>query len=160
MDIGGKIRRARRNRELSQMELAEVLNRDKSFISSVERGKRPIKTEMLEKIAETLEVPISYFYDSEDSTDANDELTDRVIRRLEKRGYIIRKPEEEEEIPPDIREVVKAMKDNPSFNEFCKAAKKLINRSYALPNAAELLNIFVESLDEAHRREAEGRSDF
>lgn len=57
--VGSTIRNLRTEQSLSQEELADLTNLHRTYISSVERGKRNISIKNLEKIAKALKVKIS-----------------------------------------------------------------------------------------------------
>ena len=50
-NVGENIRKLRENAGFNQTSLARFLGVDQSFISKVEKGERPISTEMLERLA-------------------------------------------------------------------------------------------------------------
>ena len=60
MTIGERIKEARRNRKMSQEEMGRMLQIGKSSICEWESGKRPIPIDMIEKIAEVLELTVPY----------------------------------------------------------------------------------------------------
>ncbi|MDD4382380.1 MAG: helix-turn-helix transcriptional regulator [Candidatus Dojkabacteria bacterium] len=57
--VGKTIKDLRTERSLSQEDLADLTNLHRTYISSVERGKRNISIKNLEKIAKALKVKIS-----------------------------------------------------------------------------------------------------
>ena len=159
MGIGDNIRIARmmyqqkHGKCMRQEDLAEKIGKERSFISLIERGKRKIPAELLGEIAEVLEVSVQHLHGIDKTISNNIEAMKRsIIKEL--------KENDQYGLPPEIMELAKEMQRNREFADFCRAAKKLINRSYVLPNAAELLDIFAKSIDEAHKREAEGKSSF
>jgi len=61
MNLGSAIRELRKNKGLSQVELAEKANLSQTALSQIEKGKRPgIQT--LKNISTALEVPESLIY--------------------------------------------------------------------------------------------------
>ena len=60
-DIGRKIMLARKSKNLTQSELAEILNRSKSTISNWEIEGEKLSIEKLQKIADALDVDVSFF---------------------------------------------------------------------------------------------------
>lgn len=58
-DIGNKIREVRNERGMSQEALAHKAGLDRTYITSVERGKRNISIVNLEKIANALDIDLS-----------------------------------------------------------------------------------------------------
>lgn len=61
--VGQRIRELRWQLGISQEELAARANLDRTYITSVERGKRNISIVNLEKISIALEVPLKVFFD-------------------------------------------------------------------------------------------------
>jgi transcriptional regulator with XRE-family HTH domain len=61
--IGVLLRQARQDKDCTQQELADVLDCSSSRIGSYEFGRADIPLPELEKLAEFLEVPLSYFLD-------------------------------------------------------------------------------------------------
>jgi transcriptional regulator with XRE-family HTH domain len=60
--VGKFIREAREQRHMSQVELAEKINRRPATISEIENGKSDISIQALLSLAIALEKPISYFF--------------------------------------------------------------------------------------------------
>jgi len=63
--LGQRIRAARENVGLSQVELAKLVHRDQRAISTIESGARKIAAHEIPTYAEALQVPIIYFYEGE-----------------------------------------------------------------------------------------------
>lgn len=61
--VGTKIKEIRKGKGISQENLALMAGLDRTYITSVERGKRNISIINLEKIANALNVKISAFFD-------------------------------------------------------------------------------------------------
>jgi transcriptional regulator with XRE-family HTH domain len=61
--LGERIRKARERLGISQEELAKRIERDQRGVSLYESGQRKIFAVDLPRIAQALEVPISYFFD-------------------------------------------------------------------------------------------------
>ena len=61
--VGVLLRQARRELDISQSELAGMVDLPKSRMSHYEMGKKPIPLVELEAMAEALEVPLSHFLD-------------------------------------------------------------------------------------------------
>ncbi len=57
--FGAKLRVLRRNRNYTQMQLADYLGIDRSFISEVENGHKAISLPFLEVIADGFKMPLS-----------------------------------------------------------------------------------------------------
>jgi len=63
--IGKRIREIRESKKISQEKLAELANLDRTYISSVEKGKRNISIENIEKISKALDRTLQEFFSSE-----------------------------------------------------------------------------------------------
>lgn len=64
IEIGDRIRELRQNADLSQEELALKAGLDRTYINSVENGRRNITINTLQKITSTLNISLSQFFDS------------------------------------------------------------------------------------------------
>ena len=64
--VGIRIKTIRKKRQLTQEELAELVDRSVDAISALERGKSLPNFETLERLAEKLDVPIREFFEFED----------------------------------------------------------------------------------------------
>ena len=60
--LGDKLRLFRLNKNISQEKLAEITNLDRTYISSLERGKRNPSFFILKKLAECLDVNPNDFF--------------------------------------------------------------------------------------------------
>ena len=60
--IGQRIKAIREEKELSQKDIAYAADLDRSYIASVENGKRNISIVNIEKIAHALKVSVSVFF--------------------------------------------------------------------------------------------------
>lgn len=63
--IGERIRQIRTKRGLSQEALAHIAELDRTYINSIENGKRNVGIENIEKIATALNVALKDFFDHE-----------------------------------------------------------------------------------------------
>ena len=61
-DVGNRIRELRKTLGISQEKLAEIAGIDRTYLASVENGKRNISSVNLEKIIVALNVTISDFF--------------------------------------------------------------------------------------------------
>ena len=61
-DVGNRIRELRKTLGISQEKLAEIAGIDRTYLASVENGKRNISIVNLEKIIVALNVTISDFF--------------------------------------------------------------------------------------------------
>lgn len=60
--VGKRIKELRHKRGISQEELADNAQLDRTYITSVERGKRNISIVNVEKIAKALQVSLAEFF--------------------------------------------------------------------------------------------------
>lgn len=61
--IGERIKELRSRQGISQESLAHLANLDRTYVNSVENGKRNISIENIEKIAKALKISIKDFFD-------------------------------------------------------------------------------------------------
>jgi transcriptional regulator with XRE-family HTH domain len=62
--IGERIKELRDAKELSQQELANAADMERSFITHIESGKTNISVDTLQKVLEALEISFKDFFDS------------------------------------------------------------------------------------------------
>jgi len=62
MKIGKNIRTLRKNKKLSQEQLAERCNLHRTYIGALERDEKSPTIDTLEKIVKALEIPLSDFF--------------------------------------------------------------------------------------------------
>jgi len=60
--FGKRLRRIRRNKDLTQEQLAELVGVSVDFVSNIERGKSAPSFPTIERLAEVLEVPLEEFF--------------------------------------------------------------------------------------------------
>ncbi|AUI68278.1 helix-turn-helix domain-containing protein [Beggiatoa leptomitoformis] len=77
IDIGRRIRQARKTKGLTQQELAEALGFDRSFLSKIEAGLSDVTSSMLYDIAKYLDVSVAALYGEEPSP-----VLEREVKRL------------------------------------------------------------------------------
>ena len=63
--VGNRIRQLRKERKLTQDDLADLSLLDRTYITSVERGHRNISIVNLEKISKALNIEIKELFDFE-----------------------------------------------------------------------------------------------
>ena len=63
--VGKRVKELRNNLGLSQEELANLAELDRTYITSVERGKRNISIVNVEKLANALNVSLTFFFEFE-----------------------------------------------------------------------------------------------
>jgi transcriptional regulator with XRE-family HTH domain len=61
-DFGKRLRKIRRNQDLTQAQLAETIGVTMEFVSLLERGQTSPSFETLEKLAKALGVPVSELF--------------------------------------------------------------------------------------------------
>lgn len=60
--VGKRVKELRNNMCISQEELADMVGLDRTYITSVERGKRNISIVNVEKLAKALQVSLAEFF--------------------------------------------------------------------------------------------------
>lgn len=65
IDFGNKVRYFRKQKRISQEELAALCGLHRTYIGAVERGERNITLINAEKIATALEQPLKVFFDTD-----------------------------------------------------------------------------------------------
>ena len=63
--VGSRIRELRKDKGISQEQLALIADLDRTYMTSVENGRRNISIVNLEKIVKALEVDFKVFFDFE-----------------------------------------------------------------------------------------------
>lgn len=102
-EIGRKIRKLRNQHGMSTEDLGERIGYSGSYVSYMERGKRPISLEILNHIADIFNVDIKYFF--------GDGVTEFDLSEDEKAWIYYHKKLEEEGITlDDVREWVEIAK--------------------------------------------------
>jgi transcriptional regulator with XRE-family HTH domain len=79
LEIGKKVKQIRESKKMSVRELSKRLGMDHSYLSRMENGNRPIKTELLIKIAQILDTPIEDFFDGEEKRNINIENEEVIV---------------------------------------------------------------------------------
>lgn len=64
--VGGRIRRLRIERGLSQYRFADMISMDRTYLLNVEKGRRNVSIDNLIKISLGLGVPLSYMFEGVD----------------------------------------------------------------------------------------------
>ena len=62
MDLGARIAQVRNGKGMTQIFVASKLKRTSGWLSNIEKGRRPINTEELSKIADVLGVDVRIFF--------------------------------------------------------------------------------------------------
>jgi len=76
-DIAGIVRETRKQRGLTQRDIANVLEKTPATVSDIERGKIQINASDLSKIADLLNKPIEYFFGAGNESE---EIQDLVVK--------------------------------------------------------------------------------
>ncbi|MBI4650072.1 helix-turn-helix transcriptional regulator [Candidatus Desantisbacteria bacterium] len=71
-DIGKKIKKRRRGLGISQENLAEILDVTYQQVQRYENGKNRLNVENIQMIADALSVPVSYFFESNETAKIGD----------------------------------------------------------------------------------------
>ncbi len=82
---GERLRRLRERTDIKQSQLARLLGISPSYLNQIERDQRPLTPRLLERLARVLNVPTTYFADSEDARRENqlkEDLADPLFRTL------------------------------------------------------------------------------
>ena len=79
IDVSQKIRALRKQKKLSQTELAEIISSTRASVGSWETGRRVPYFEDLKKIADYFGVGLDYFTDSVSNSGTSDDIVARVI---------------------------------------------------------------------------------
>lgn len=68
--IGQCIRKFRQQSDLSQERLAELASCDATYLGEIERGERNASIEVIKRIADALQIPLSKLFEKVDGIDA------------------------------------------------------------------------------------------
>ena len=96
--FGKNLKLFRKSKNLSQEQLSEKVDISVKHLSSIERGLTFVSADLLEKLAFSVEVPVSYFFVNEGENFYNNAIFDAIDRVVEK--HLIRAIEE---IKSDLR---------------------------------------------------------
>jgi transcriptional regulator with XRE-family HTH domain len=61
-EFGKRLNQIRKEKKISQERLAELSDLNRPYISAIEKGKRNVSLEVIEKLAQALEIEISEFF--------------------------------------------------------------------------------------------------
>jgi transcriptional regulator with XRE-family HTH domain len=62
-EFGKRLYQLRKERKMSQENLAELSELNRPYISAIEQGKRNISLEVIEKLAQALNIEINQFFE-------------------------------------------------------------------------------------------------
>jgi transcriptional regulator with XRE-family HTH domain len=83
--FGENLKFYRKAKKLSQEQLSEKVDISVKHLSSIERGLNFVSSDLLEKLAVSVEVPIFYFFVNEKLNFFNDAMLNTIDRIIEKR---------------------------------------------------------------------------
>ena len=86
-NIGKAIVRLRSSKGVSQEKMALEANIDRRYMSDIENGKRNISLDVLSKIADYFEMPLSDFISRAENTENYDDSNAELKEWLEDQGY-------------------------------------------------------------------------
>ena len=124
-EIGARIRAARKEKGLTQMQLAEKVGVSFQQIQKYETGKDRIFVERLQQIAQALKVPISYFFK---------DFNEKVSSNGEEYAYELI-PKELKEILPLSKEEIDILKKLRLMNDKLRAS--FLNQLEAVAETVE-----------------------
>lgn len=87
MNIGGVIRKCRKLKGMTQLQLSNSSDISESYLSLIEQDKRQPTLSNLESIAGTLQVPVSILVFLADKQQSISEITDKQVEALTKTIY-------------------------------------------------------------------------
>lgn len=87
MKIGGVIRKCRKLKGMTQLQLSNLSDISESYLSLIEQDKRQTTLSNLESIAIALQVPVSILVFLADKQESISEITDKQIEALTKTIY-------------------------------------------------------------------------
>ena len=82
--FGENLKHCRKEKHLSQEQLSEKVDISVKHLSALERGLTFVSADLLEKLANTLEVPVYQFFRKETDTSNNEALLNIIDRKIEK----------------------------------------------------------------------------
>lgn len=62
-EFGNRLNQLRKEKKMSQERLAELSELNRPYISAIEQGKRNVSIEVIEKLAQALEIQIKDFFE-------------------------------------------------------------------------------------------------
>lgn len=62
-EFGNRLTQLRKEKKISQEKLAELSELNRPYISAIEQGKRNVSLEVIEKLAQALEISIKDFFE-------------------------------------------------------------------------------------------------
>jgi transcriptional regulator with XRE-family HTH domain len=80
--FGKKIRRLRRNQDLTQEKLSELSGLSLQYIGEIERGKRNPSLSSIEKLADALEYSVCDLFDFEEFEITSEDVRNKLIQQI------------------------------------------------------------------------------
>ena len=80
MDIGNVIKKYRRAKDLTQEQLAEMMNVSIQMVSNLERGNKAIRIDNLVNLSQILQVSTDYILTGKETADDMNALTARIAQ--------------------------------------------------------------------------------
>ena len=82
--FGNNLKRLRKNKKMSQMQLADIVGMTFTFISDIENGKKWVSPESISKLAEALDVEVYYLFLPEGFVQPDDRNMSDFFEEFEK----------------------------------------------------------------------------
>ncbi|WP_404427176.1 helix-turn-helix domain-containing protein [Ureibacillus chungkukjangi] len=86
--IGERIRSLRKEKKMSQEELAHLASLSNTYIGQVERGEKNITVESLSNIATALKVPLEDLFRYSETKSVNNEVLLKIVDKLHDRSLV------------------------------------------------------------------------
>ena len=86
--IGNKVKKARKDKGITQEKFAEELGVSVSFISQVEAGDKKFNLSRISEVSQILEKPVGYFIDGfkeDESTNSDYEKINNILKNMSKK---------------------------------------------------------------------------
>lgn len=89
--FGNNLKRLRKNKKMSQMQLADIVGMTFTFISDIENGKKWVSPESISKLAEALDVEVYYLFLPEGFVQPDDRNMSDFFEEFEKTYLTLKK---------------------------------------------------------------------
>ena len=89
--FGNNLKRLRKNKKMSQMQLADIVGMTFTFISDIENGKKWVSPESISKLAEALDVEVYYLFLPEGFVQPDDRNMSDFFEEFEKTYHTLKK---------------------------------------------------------------------
>lgn len=145
-NIGSKVKDARKQRGLTQKDLAEKLGRTIGAISQLEQGKVQISAVDLHSIGDLLNKPIEYFYGENYTGDDVQDLI-AIVRKME--------PKERADLLPTISSILEMQHLAEDMIKLDEGDPKLVELGKKFLDVAQVYNSKVGSLSSSSKEAQE-----